>query len=59
MPSKNIIKPYLAGGYYHIYNRGVNKRTIFKDEQDYSVFSFVPQNLSLADGYGHTQGDYR
>lgn len=38
MPSRNIIKPYLAGGYYHIYNRGVNKRTIFKDEQDYSVF---------------------
>lgn len=38
MPSRNIIKPYLAGGYYHIYNRGVNKRTIFKDEQDYAVF---------------------
>lgn len=38
MPSKNVIKPYLAGGYYHIYNRGVNKRTIFKDEQDYAVF---------------------
>lgn len=38
MPSRNIIKPYLAGGYYHIYNRGVNKRSIFKDEQDYSVF---------------------
>ena len=38
MPSRNIIKPYLADGYYHIYNRGVNKRTIFKDEQDYSVF---------------------
>lgn len=38
MPSRNIIKPYLADGYYHIYNRGVNKRSIFKDEQDYSVF---------------------
>lgn len=38
MPSRNIIKPYLAGGYYHIYNRGVNKRTIFKDKQDYAVF---------------------
>jgi len=38
MPAKNIIKPYLAGGYHHIYNRGVNKRSIFKDEQDYSVF---------------------
>lgn len=38
MPAKNIIKPYLAGGHYHTYNRGVNKRSIFKDEQDYSVF---------------------
>lgn len=38
MPAKNVVKSYLAGGYYHIYNRGVNKRRIFLDEQDYSVF---------------------
>lgn len=38
MPAKNVVKPYLAGGFYHIYNRGVNKRRIFLDEQDYSVF---------------------
>ncbi len=38
MPAKNSIKQYLEGGYYHIYNRGVEKRPIFLDEQDYTTF---------------------
>jgi len=38
VPSKNSVKEYVAGGYYHIYNRGVNKRIIFKDQKDYSTF---------------------
>lgn len=38
MPSKNALKEYGAGGYYHLYNRGVNKRLIFKDAKDYSTF---------------------
>lgn len=38
MPAKNSIKIYLEGGYYHVYNRGVEKRKIFKDDQDYRVF---------------------
>lgn len=38
MPSKNALKEYEAGGYYHLYNRGVNKRLIFKDQKDYSTF---------------------
>ncbi len=38
MPSKNALKEYEAGGYYHLYNRGVNKRLIFKDQKDYSSF---------------------
>lgn len=38
MPARNSIKQYLEGGYYHIYNRGVEKRIIFQDEQDYGVF---------------------
>lgn len=38
MPSRNRIKQYLENGYYHIYNRGVEKRLIFLDEQDYAVF---------------------
>lgn len=38
MPAKNVIKEYEAGGYYHIYNRGVDKRTIFEDYKDYKTF---------------------
>ena len=38
MPPKNTIKQYVEGAYYHIYNRGVEKRDIFLDKQDYSVF---------------------
>jgi len=38
MPSKNIVKSYVENGYYHVYNRGVEKRLIFLDEQDCKVF---------------------
>lgn len=38
MPHKHSIKRYVEGGFYHLYNRGVEKRTIFVDEQDYAVF---------------------
>lgn len=38
MPAKNTIKTYVEGGIYHVYNRGVEKRTIFEDEYDYRVF---------------------
>lgn len=37
MAAKNSVKLYLPDSYYHIYNRGVEKRLIFQDEQDYSV----------------------
>ncbi len=38
MPSKNAIKTYVKNGIYHIYNRGVEKRDIFLDKQDYNIF---------------------
>ncbi|TXH02189.1 MAG: hypothetical protein E6P95_00395 [Candidatus Moraniibacteriota bacterium] len=38
MPAKNIVKVYEEGGYYHVYNRGVEKREIFLDEEDYKKF---------------------
>ncbi len=38
MPSKNTIKEYVEESFYHAYNRGVAKQTIFHDKQDYSVF---------------------
>jgi len=40
MPQKNSIKAYLEGGYYHIYNRGVENREIFLDDRDYKVFLY-------------------
>lgn len=38
MPAKNSVKIYLPDSYYHLYNRGVEKGLIYRDEQDYSVF---------------------
>ena len=34
---KNVI-PLLPDTYYHIYNRGINGETIFKQERNYSYF---------------------
>lgn len=50
MPARNSLKTYTDGGYYHIYNRGVEKRSIFQDQQDYSVFlSYLKTYLSPKD----------
>lgn len=38
MPTRNRVKVYIPDSYYHVYSRGVNKRLIFKEESDYSVF---------------------
>jgi putative transposase len=38
MPSRYAIKEFEADSMYHVYNRGVDKRIIFTDERDYSVF---------------------
>ena len=46
MPARNSVKSYRENGYYHIYNRGVDKRRIFWDEKDYSVFlSYLKEYL--------------
>ena len=37
MPSRYTIKTFVENGYYHVYNRGVEKRKIFEDSQDYKV----------------------
>jgi putative transposase len=46
MPARNSRKQYLENGYYHLYNRGVEKRKIFEGKQDYSVFlSYLKEYL--------------
>lgn len=40
MPSKYSVKYYVEEGIYHVYNRGVEKRPIFKDESDYKTFLY-------------------
>lgn len=40
MPAKNSIKTYVEDTFYHIYNRGVEKRVIFLDDHDYNTFIF-------------------
>lgn len=40
MPAKNSRKIYIPNSFYHVYNRGVEKRIIFLDEQDYRVFIY-------------------
>lgn len=38
MPHRNTIRHFVENGIYHVYNRGVEKRIIFQDDQDYAVF---------------------
>lgn len=53
MPAKNSIKIYVDEGFYHVYNRGVNKDFIFKDEYDYKAFLYylnlylLPKEVSI------------
>lgn len=63
MPQKNSRKEYEAGGFYHVYNRGVEKRQIFIDETDYKTFlGYLKfyltnpnlQGLALKDDTGRT-----
>jgi len=51
MPARNRIKTYIPDTYYHLYNRGVEKRGIFLDAQDYAVWQsylkvyLLPKNV--------------
>jgi putative transposase len=41
MPIRNRIKIYLKDNIYHIYNRGLDSREIFKDDEDYDCFQKI------------------
>ncbi len=38
MAAKNTVKEFVPDGVYHLYNRGVEKRIIFIDDQDRTIF---------------------
>ncbi|SRR5260221_632305 len=40
MPGKNIIKTYVENGYYHLYNRGIDRREIFLEPKDCITFLY-------------------
>src|SRR6187402_1575689 len=47
MPARNVTKQYEEDAYYHVYNRGVEKREIFLDDEDYKMFlAFLKRHLS-------------
>ena len=49
MPGKNIIKIDAEDIFYHIYNRGVAKTELFRDEDDYCHFESLLERLLLPD----------
>jgi len=59
MPSRNVVKQFAAHNYYHVYNRGVEKRQIFMDNQDYVVYLGIlkkylsPKSKALAGNNRH------
>lgn len=55
MPSRNRLKIYLENSYYHLYNRGVEKRDIFLDAQDYkTLLSYLKIYLSPTNSKDNT-----
>ena len=40
MPSKYVVRNFAEDSYYHVFNRGVEKRDIFLEEDDYLTFIY-------------------
>src|SRR3990167_1140118 len=47
VPPRHRTKEYSEDGCYHVYNRGVEKRLIFQDQQDYGVVLFYLKEYLL------------
>ena len=47
MPSKKVITPILAGKFYHLYNRGINRQEVFFTAANYHFFlQLIHQHLT-------------
>lgn len=51
MPAKNTVKEFIPQAYYHVYNRGIEKRVIFCDDQDYTVFLGLLKKYLIGDNH--------
>lgn len=40
MPSHFVVREFAENNYYHIFNRGYEKRKIFEDKSDYKIFCY-------------------
>jgi len=63
MPTKNRAKFYGVGHYYHVYNRGVAKQKIFREEVDYFYFlslfkKHLQEDEETVDRYGRLAKNY-
>lgn len=53
MPAKNTYRTHSKGSYSHVYNKGVENRIIFQDDEDYKVFlNFLDEYLNPFDDSG-------
>lgn len=60
MPAKNLLRVDEEGIYSHIYNKGVEKRTIFSDSEDYEVFlGFLKDYLTAPKDPNSTKKDFK
>ena len=51
MPAKNSLNIYVPNQYYHVYNRGVAKQSIFLDAEDKRKFlSILARHLDISNG---------
>lgn len=47
MPSPYHIRSFVENGFYHVFNRGVEKKPIFRDKEDFQVFHFLLRTFTL------------
>lgn len=59
MPRRNSVKYYGSEQFYHCYNRGAGKGTIFHDEDDYGYFlSLFKRHLSIEPAHDKARRRY-
>lgn len=47
MPAKHALKLYVENGFYHVFNRGIEKRNIFLEDADYRYFLYLLRSYLL------------